>query len=154
MSKGLEIRYLILEIFDRLIVEVRTSLLRIAARLPSSNITLKAKYTSIPTLQYLLSSLQTYAILSHPLYFNILDGEPHAPILLTAVEANNQVHPVESPLSIRLVDGPTPFEGRLELLHRGDWRAVCTNSRNHNVSVLNFLLPITVRVTYDVGIPA
>ncbi|XP_043526927.1 protein bark beetle [Frieseomelitta varia] len=57
-------------------------------------------------------------------------GEPHAPILLTAVEANNQVHPVESPLSIRLVDGPTPFEGRLELLHRGDWRAVCTNSRN------------------------
>ncbi|XP_076628397.1 C-type lectin domain-containing protein bark beetle [Colletes latitarsis] len=57
-------------------------------------------------------------------------GEPHAPILLTAAEANNQVHPVESPLSIRLVDGPTPYEGRLELFHRNEWRAVCTNSRN------------------------
>nr|XP_034174512.1 protein bark beetle [Osmia lignaria] len=57
-------------------------------------------------------------------------GEPQAPILLTAAEANNQVHPVESPLSIRLVDGPTPSEGRLELFHRGQWRAVCTNSRN------------------------
>lgn len=57
-------------------------------------------------------------------------GEPQAPIVLTAVETNNQVHPVESPLLIRLVDGSTPFEGRLELFHRGDWRAVCTNSRN------------------------
>ncbi|XP_033297170.1 protein bark beetle [Bombus bifarius] len=57
-------------------------------------------------------------------------GEPQAPILLTGVEANNQVHPIEAPPSIRLVDGPTPYEGRLELLHRGDWRAVCTNSRN------------------------
>lgn len=56
-------------------------------------------------------------------------GEPQAPIVLTAVETNNQVHPVESPLLIRLVDGSTPFEGRLELFHRGDWRAVCTNSR-------------------------
>ncbi|XP_054002830.1 protein bark beetle [Hylaeus anthracinus] len=58
------------------------------------------------------------------------NGESHAPILLTASEANNQVHPIESPLSIRLVDGPTPFEGRLELFHRNEWRAVCTNSRN------------------------
>ncbi|XP_015436907.1 PREDICTED: protein bark beetle [Dufourea novaeangliae] len=57
-------------------------------------------------------------------------GEPQAPIVLTAAEANNQIHPVESPLTIRLVDGPTPFEGRLELFHRGEWRAVCTNSRN------------------------
>ncbi|KOC70028.1 Galectin-3-binding protein [Habropoda laboriosa] len=57
-------------------------------------------------------------------------GDPQAPILLTAAEANNQIHPVESPLSIRLVDGPAPFEGRLELFHRGEWRAVCTNSRN------------------------
>ncbi|XP_076766657.1 C-type lectin domain-containing protein bark beetle [Xylocopa sonorina] len=57
-------------------------------------------------------------------------GEPQSPILLTAAEANNQIHPVESPLSIRLVDGPTPLEGRLELFHRNQWRAVCTNSRN------------------------
>ncbi|XP_031833217.2 C-type lectin domain-containing protein bark beetle [Nomia melanderi] len=56
-------------------------------------------------------------------------GEPQAPILLTAAEANSQVHPIES-LSIRLSDGPTPFEGRLELFHREEWRAVCTNSRN------------------------
>lgn len=59
----------------------------------------------------------------------MIKGEPQAPILLTGVEANNQVHPIEPPPSIRLVDGPTPYEGRLELLHRGDWRAVCTNSR-------------------------
>ncbi|XP_036214601.2 protein bark beetle isoform X2 [Bactrocera oleae] len=30
----------------------------------------------------------------------------------------------------RLVDGPTPLEGRLQLYHKGSWRDVCTNSRN------------------------
>nr|XP_003703916.1 PREDICTED: uncharacterized protein LOC100876764 [Megachile rotundata] len=57
-------------------------------------------------------------------------GDPQAPILLSAAEVNNEVHPAESPLSIRLVDGPTPYEGRLQLFHRGEWRSVCTNSRN------------------------
>ncbi|XP_054741887.1 protein bark beetle isoform X2 [Anastrepha obliqua] len=30
----------------------------------------------------------------------------------------------------RLVDGPTPLEGRLQIYHKGTWRDVCTNSRN------------------------
>lgn len=32
-------------------------------------------------------------------------------------------------LGVRLVDGPTPLEGRLQLFHQGKWRSVCTNSR-------------------------
>ncbi|KAF5304533.1 hypothetical protein FQA39_LY09584 [Lamprigera yunnana] len=35
----------------------------------------------------------------------------------------------ESP-SIRLVDGPSILAGRIQLLHKGKWRSVCTNSRN------------------------
>lgn len=30
---------------------------------------------------------------------------------------------------IRLVDGPTPTLGRLQIFHAGEWRSVCTNSR-------------------------
>lgn len=30
---------------------------------------------------------------------------------------------------IRLVDGPSILAGRVQLLHRGQWRSVCTNSR-------------------------
>ncbi|XP_037927279.1 protein bark beetle [Teleopsis dalmanni] len=31
---------------------------------------------------------------------------------------------------LRLVDGPTPLEGRLQVYHKGSWRAVCTNSKH------------------------
>lgn len=32
-------------------------------------------------------------------------------------------------LGIRLVDGPSPVAGRMQLFHQGIWRSVCTNSR-------------------------
>ncbi|KAL0880639.1 hypothetical protein ABMA27_001864 [Loxostege sticticalis] len=35
---------------------------------------------------------------------------------------------------IRLVDGPSILAGRVQLLHRGQWRSVCTNSRNWTVN--------------------
>ena len=57
---------------------------------------------------------------------NFFQGEPQAPIVFTSSETPSGQ---PEPRSIRLVDGPTPFEGRLQLLHRGEWRAVCTNSR-------------------------
>ncbi|XP_030383875.1 protein bark beetle [Scaptodrosophila lebanonensis] len=38
--------------------------------------------------------------------------------------------PDEQEKGIRLVDGPTPVEGRLQLFHKGAWRSVCSNSRN------------------------
>ncbi|XP_070163334.1 protein bark beetle [Polyergus mexicanus] len=59
----------------------------------------------------------------------IAKGETHAPILLTAAEVETQVPALPPPL-IRLVDGPNPLAGRLQLFHRGSWRSVCTNSRN------------------------
>ena len=31
--------------------------------------------------------------------------------------------------TVRLVEGPTPLVGRLQIYHRGHWRSVCTNSR-------------------------
>ncbi|GAB6022030.1 hypothetical protein CHUAL_006179 [Chamberlinius hualienensis] len=34
------------------------------------------------------------------------------------------------PSDIRLVDGPSINEGRLQMFHKGKWRSVCTNSRN------------------------
>ncbi|KAL6268222.1 hypothetical protein P5V15_001333 [Pogonomyrmex californicus] len=58
------------------------------------------------------------------------EGEAHAPILLTAVEVETQVPALRTSPTIRLVDGPSPLAGRLQLLHRGTWRSVCTNSRN------------------------
>ncbi|XP_011334038.1 protein bark beetle isoform X2 [Ooceraea biroi] len=57
-------------------------------------------------------------------------GESHAPILLTAAEVETQVPAIQTSPLIRLVDGPSPLAGRLQLFHRGDWRSVCTNSRN------------------------
>ncbi|XP_023022507.2 C-type lectin domain-containing protein bark beetle isoform X1 [Leptinotarsa decemlineata] len=34
---------------------------------------------------------------------------------------------------IRLVDGPTILAGRLQIRHNGQWRSVCTNSRNWTI---------------------
>lgn len=34
---------------------------------------------------------------------------------------------------IRLVDGPSILAGRVQLLHRGTWRSVCTNSKNWTI---------------------
>ncbi|XP_058814213.1 protein bark beetle isoform X1 [Topomyia yanbarensis] len=34
----------------------------------------------------------------------------------------------------RLVDGPSPLAGRLQLLNKGKWRSVCTNSKNWTIA--------------------
>lgn len=40
-------------------------------------------------------------------------------------------HPLKTPeeMGARLVDGPSPLEGRLQLMINGKWRSVCSNSR-------------------------
>ncbi|EFN78073.1 Lysyl oxidase-like protein 4 [Harpegnathos saltator] len=58
------------------------------------------------------------------------EGEAHAPILLTAADAESQVQTIQPTPSMRLVDGPSPLTGRLQLFHQNSWRSVCTNSRN------------------------
>ncbi|XP_058792901.1 protein bark beetle isoform X2 [Phymastichus coffea] len=57
----------------------------------------------------------------------IAEGEENKPIVLTSAEGPPGRS--ESRL-VRLVDGPSPLEGRLQILHKGEWRSVCTNSRN------------------------
>ncbi|KAG6445644.1 protein bark beetle isoform X2 [Manduca sexta] len=45
--------------------------------------------------------------------------------------------PVRNPKAvpdIRLVDGPSILAGRVQILHRGQWRSVCTNSRNWTIN--------------------
>ncbi|XP_055855042.1 protein bark beetle isoform X1 [Episyrphus balteatus] len=51
-------------------------------------------------------------------------------ITLTSRDSSNRVFPDPEELGARLVDGPTPLEGRLQIFHKGQWRSVCTNSRN------------------------
>lgn len=58
-------------------------------------------------------------------------GEAHAPILLTAAEVETQVQTIQISPSIRLVDGPSPLTGRLQIFYRKVWRSVCTNSRKY-----------------------
>ncbi|KAK4322844.1 hypothetical protein Pmani_006428 [Petrolisthes manimaculis] len=45
-------------------------------------------------------------------------------------------HPPQKPLaqpSLRLVDGPTPMQGRLQIFYKHKWRSICTNSRNWTI---------------------
>lgn len=42
-------------------------------------------------------------------------------------ENTPRIEPQEA--GARLVDGPSPVAGRLQLFHQGKWRSVCTNSR-------------------------
>jgi len=55
------------------------------------------------------------------------------PILLTAAEM--QVPSLRTSPTIRLVDGPNPLTGRLQLFHKGGWRSVCTNSRKYAANI-------------------
>ena len=58
----------------------------------------------------------------------MLQGTPTARITLTA-QGHNVELPDDEERGIRLVDGPTPLEGRLEIFHKSSWRSVCTNSK-------------------------
>lgn len=64
-----------------------------------------------------------------------LQGTPTARIVFTAQHGRqSKTQAVTTELNaegrkLRLVDGDTPWQGRLQLFHGGSWRAVCTNSR-------------------------
>ncbi|CAH2236667.1 jg20886 [Pararge aegeria aegeria] len=59
-------------------------------------------------------------------------GEPGKNITFTSTE-EPQKQPRPFP-DIRLVDGPSILAGRVQLRHRGQWRSVCTNSRNWTIN--------------------
>ncbi|OWR46233.1 Neurotrypsin [Danaus plexippus plexippus] len=59
-------------------------------------------------------------------------GEHGRGITFTSTEEPQ--NKVNSLPAIRLVDGPSILAGRLQLLHRGQWRSVCTNSRNWTIN--------------------
>lgn len=55
----------------------------------------------------------------------LTQGNADARIVMNAMETG----PARSLPDVRLVDGPTPLSGRLQIHHLGEWRSVCTNSR-------------------------
>ncbi|XP_034826785.1 protein bark beetle isoform X2 [Maniola hyperantus] len=59
-------------------------------------------------------------------------GEAGKNITFTSTE-ESQKQPRPFP-DIRLVDGPSILAGRVQILHRGQWRSVCTNSRNWTIN--------------------
>lgn len=64
--------------------------------------------------------------------FKCLQGTPEQKIIFTAQTnaAHNEVNvPEPRDYGARLVDGPSPLAGRLQMLYKDKWRSVCTNSR-------------------------
>ncbi|CAL4198237.1 unnamed protein product, partial [Meganyctiphanes norvegica] len=57
-------------------------------------------------------------------------GSPKERITLTSSQPPSSLLP--SP-RLRLVDGPSPNIGRLQIFYKEEWRSVCTNSRNWTV---------------------
>ncbi|KAJ8673362.1 hypothetical protein QAD02_004624 [Eretmocerus hayati] len=58
------------------------------------------------------------------------EGEENQTIVLTSSEGPPVFRDESEGRQIRLVDGPSPLEGRLQIFHKEEWRSVCTNSRN------------------------
>ncbi|CAG0896137.1 unnamed protein product [Darwinula stevensoni] len=65
--------------------------------------------------------------------FQSSGGSPHSRILMTAATIPKGMIQHERDANVRLVDGPSPAVGRLQLYHKSKWRSVCTNSRNWTV---------------------
>lgn len=57
----------------------------------------------------------------------VAKGNPEKPVIFTS-SAETEIKQEFPPL--RLVDGPSILTGRLQILQKGRWRSVCTNSRN------------------------
>lgn len=59
-------------------------------------------------------------------------GDHQSKVTFTSTEETvTEAKPIPD---IRLVDGPSILVGRVQLLHRGQWRSVCTNSRNWTIN--------------------
>ncbi|XP_071445359.1 protein bark beetle [Hetaerina americana] len=59
----------------------------------------------------------------------LIQGKPEERVVLTS-DDEPQKPSTAAGSTIRLVDGPTPLVGRVQILHNDEWRSVCTNSRN------------------------
>ncbi|XP_037078588.1 protein bark beetle-like, partial [Pollicipes pollicipes] len=53
-------------------------------------------------------------------------GKDREPVVMTTTVDEVDALPGAS---LRLVDGPSPWEGRVQVFHKDHWRSVCTNSR-------------------------
>ncbi|CAD7079360.1 unnamed protein product [Hermetia illucens] len=63
-------------------------------------------------------------------------GTPDRKITLTSQQNTgygDNILPEPEEVAARLVDGPSPLQGRLQIYYKGSWRSVCTNSRNWTV---------------------
>lgn len=70
----------------------------------------------------------------------LIQGTPDQKIIFTTQPNSGytevgRTEPQE--LGARLVDGPSPLAGRLQLFHEGKWRSVCTNSRKYVFHCIN-----------------
>ncbi|XP_055386247.1 protein bark beetle [Condylostylus longicornis] len=64
-------------------------------------------------------------------------GTPNDRILLSSLQESSfdsQTLPEIKELGARLVDGPSPLQGRLQVYYKGRWRSVCSNSKNWTIS--------------------
>ncbi|XP_035780255.1 protein bark beetle-like isoform X1 [Anopheles albimanus] len=63
-------------------------------------------------------------------------GTAENKILLTSLPDTGYEDVLADPreVGVRLVDGPSPLAGRLQLLNRGKWRSVCSNSKNWTIA--------------------
>lgn len=80
----------------------------------------------------MLLNLKWFAGFSFVSFSLLFQGTPDQRIILTTqsnsgYDAGTSITPRD--LGARLVDGPSPLAGRLQMFHDGKWRSVCTNSR-------------------------
>ncbi|XP_053697382.1 protein bark beetle [Sabethes cyaneus] len=63
-------------------------------------------------------------------------GTSESKIIFTSLPNSGYKDVVSDPREVgaRLVDGPSPLIGRLQLLNNGKWRSVCTNSKNWTIA--------------------
>lgn len=73
-----------------------------------------------------------YVQQSLTVYYFSLQGTPDRKITLTSQQNTgygDNILPEPEEVAARLVDGPSPLQGRLQIYYKGSWRSVCTNSR-------------------------
>lgn len=76
--------------------------------------------------------LSNFPLIKFFIFFCLFQGTPDKKITFTT-QSNSGYADVNALLpkdiGARLVDGPSPLAGRLQLYQQGKWRSVCTNSK-------------------------